>query len=164
MINYILTCLDTTKFKVYSDLEGHEAPNGGTIPTEHCITTLKPDITITDNKAKTFNIFELTVPMEPNIKARHKEKSDKYAHFLSDIKTLKPTLNCFEVGARGYLSPQNHVTLKTLHEYCKPGTKLKRFKENISLLALYSSYDLFNRRKETLWIKPGYLSPPLVDV
>jgi hypothetical protein len=40
----------------------------GTIPTELMITALRPDITILDKKNKTFTIFELTCPLEPNLK------------------------------------------------------------------------------------------------
>ena len=83
MIKYILTCLDTAKYRVLSDLEGYTAPGGGTIPIDVCITTLKPDITVLDVKNNTFNIFELTCPMEPNIKKRNVQK--KYSHFLQDI-------------------------------------------------------------------------------
>ena len=83
MIKYILTCLDTTKYRVFSDLEGFTAPGGGTIPIDVCITILKPDITVLDVKNNTFNIFfELACPMEPNIKKRNVQKTDKYAHFL----------------------------------------------------------------------------------
>ena len=59
IINYILECLDKTKFEVFSDLAGNTTPNGGTIPMNICITPLRPDITILDKKNKTFNIFEL---------------------------------------------------------------------------------------------------------
>ena len=115
VIHYILSCLDTEKFSVYSDLPGHTTPNGGSVPIDICVTPLKPDITILDKKNKTFNIFELTCPLEPNIKTRNQQKTDKYAHFLTDIEVLKPTLNCFEIGSRGYVSPDNHSRLKTLH-------------------------------------------------
>ena len=107
IINYIVNCLDRTKYEVYSDIAGHETATGGTIPVNVCITPFKPDITITDKKTKTFNIFELTCPMEPNIKKRNKEKTEKYSHFLSDIDCYSPTLCCFEVGSRCYISPDN---------------------------------------------------------
>ena len=163
VINYILNCLDTAKFEIFSDLAGHTTATGGTIPVEVCITPLKPDITIIDKKTKTFNIFELTCPLEPNIKKRSNEKSEKYSHFLTDIVSYSPTLTCFEVGSRGYLSPENHTKLKTLHGFCKPGIKMKKFKENISALSLYSSYAIFINRKEPQWISPGYIDPPFMD-
>ena len=163
IINYIVNCLDSDKFEVFSDLAGQTAANGGTIPTQICVTPLKPDITVLDKKNKTFTIFELTCPIEPNIKKRNLEKFNKYSHFLQDIDLYTPKLTCFEVGSRGYLSPDNHSRLKTLHEFCKPGIKIKKFKENISALSLYSSYAMFINRKEPLWFNPGYINPPFMD-
>ena len=163
MINYIISCLDTSKFKVHSDLEGSTTPGGGNNPINVCITALKPDITIYDDKKNTFNTFELTCPMEPNIKKRNTEKTNKYAHFLQDITCHKQTLTCFEVGARGYISPEINLSLKTLHQYCKPEIKLRKFKENISALSIYSSYAIFCNRKEPLWLDPGYLSTPFMN-
>ena len=163
VINYILNCLDSDKFSVFSDLPGHTTPNGGSIPIEICVTPMKPDITILDKRNKTFNIFELTCPLEGNIKIRNQQKTDKYSHFLSDIETYKPSLVCFEIGSRGYISPDNHTRLKTLHTYCKPGIQLKKFKENISSISLYSSYAIFLNRKEPQWFNPGYVNEPFMQ-
>ena len=163
VINYILNCLDNTKFEFYSDLDGHTTVTGGTIPLTVCITPLKPDITIIDKKTKTFNIFELTCPMEPNIKKRNTDKSRKYSHFLTDITCYTPTLTCFEIGSRGYVSPDNQLRLKKIQSFCKPDIKLKKFKENISALSLYSSYAIFVNRKELQWMNPGFLEPPFLD-
>ena len=46
IVNYVVKCLDSSKFTVFSDIEGHEAPGGGTVPPEVTVTNLKPDITI----------------------------------------------------------------------------------------------------------------------
>ena len=147
----------------FSDLAGKTTSNGRTIPINICITTLRPDITVLDKKTKSFNIFELTCPLETNIGKRHSEKTNKYSHFLTDITSLKPTVTCFEIGSRGYVSPDNQARLKTLHSYCKAGLKIRKFKENISALAICSSYAIFNNRKESQWINPGYLNPPFMD-
>jgi hypothetical protein len=82
-----------------------------------------------DKKKKTFNILELTCPMEPNIKKKNSEKFGKYSHFLTDITCYTPTLTCFEIGSRGYVSHDNHAILKTIHSFCKPGIKIKKFKD-----------------------------------
>ena len=87
MINYIVTNVDS-QFRVYSDLEGHTAAGGGSIPPELCVTTLKPDIVILDDKAKTIHLFELTCPSEHNIEQRHTEKSNKYAHFTTQLTSV----------------------------------------------------------------------------
>ena len=63
VINYIVSNVDP-KFTVYSDLPGHTAPGGGSIPPELCVTTQKPDIVILNKHAKTISLFELTCPSE----------------------------------------------------------------------------------------------------
>ena len=109
-------------------------------------------------------MFELTVPAAHNIDARHIEKSNKYAHFLTDMSdNYHCSVTAFEVGNLGFISTRNHNSLYSLHKYLKPGLKLKRFKENISALAVYSSYYVFITRKEQLFCEPPHLNPPFVD-
>ena len=119
---------------------------------------------IQDKKNKFVHLFELSVPIETNgnIDKRHREKSDKYAHFVTDMAGYKCAVTAFEIGSRGYISPRNHTALYTLHKFVKPGVKLSKFKQNISALAVYSSYHIFITRKEALFTEPPYLLPPFV--
>ena len=163
ILSYIADCLDTTKYKSYIDIPNHQTPTGGTVPVDICITPLRPDIVIMDEKKSTIDLFELTCPLEPNIKRRNSEKNNKYAHFITDIEQMKCKVTCFEIGSRGYLSPENQQRLKELHAFCKPSIKLKLFKENISALSIYSSYAIFISRKEPQWIQPPFLKPPFSE-
>jgi hypothetical protein len=114
IVNFIVSKIDTQLYKVYSDTHGLQTTNGGTIPATMTVTALKPDIVIVNEKSKTVEIFELTVPFETNIKARNKFKTDKYAHFATDIKTYKATITAFVVGSRGYLTKENEQRLKKI--------------------------------------------------
>ena len=114
IVNFIVSKIDKKLFKVYSDINGYQTTNGGTIPENMTVTVLKPDIVIVNEKDKVVEIFELTVPFEGNIKARNTQKSNKYAHFATDIKSHKPTITAFEVGAKGYLTSENEETEKDL--------------------------------------------------
>ena len=163
ILAYIASCLDPNKYKCFIDIPGYQTVTAGTIPVEHLVTPLRPDIVIIDEKKKSMHIFELTCPLEPNITKRNSEKSEKYAHFVTDIDQFRTKVTCFEVGSRGYVSPDNHDRLKSLHAFCKPNTKLKLFKENISALAIYSSYAIFISRKEPQWMTPGTLKPPFCE-
>ena len=58
VINYIVTNVDP-KFRVFSDLPGHTASGGGSIPPELGVITLKPDIVILNDQEKTIHLFEL---------------------------------------------------------------------------------------------------------
>ena len=56
LINFIVTNVDPA-FKVYSELPGWEATGGGTIPSELCLTNLKPYVVIIDPVKEKLNIF-----------------------------------------------------------------------------------------------------------
>ena len=161
MVNYIVNSVDE-KYTVYSDLPGHTAPGGGSIPPELCVTAEKSDIVILDNHKKTIHLFELTCPAEKYIDTRNTEKSNKYAHFLTDIKYFKCTVSCFEVSSKGFISSRNHSTLNTLHKFTKPGISKSHFKSNISAISITASHHIFLCRKKPTFLEPPYLLPPLV--
>ena len=95
-----------------------------------------------------------------NIDARHTYKENKYAYLLTDITDYATTVTAFEVGARGFVSRDNRERLKSLHKFCKKNIKLKTFIENISSLAVNSSYYLFLCRKDPVWTDPPPLASP----
>ena len=51
VISYIVNIVDP-KFTVFSDIPGHNAPGGGSIPPELCVTVQKPDIVILNKEKK----------------------------------------------------------------------------------------------------------------
>ena len=159
IVNYILENIDTEKFTVFSDIPGFEAPGGGTIPPQICITSKKPDIVILDEAKKKIHIYEHTCPLTENIEKRHKEKSDKYATFLTDCTGYQCSLTCFEVSSKGYLNTRNHTHLNELYSFSKKTTKRSTFKENISSLAVYGSYQLWLMRSEPGFVAPAFLIP-----
>ena len=147
---------------MYSDLPGHTAPGGGSIPPELCVTSQKPDIVILDKHNKTIHLYELTCPAERNIDTRNFEKTNKYSHFTTDITHLSCKVNCFEVSTKGFLNTRNHSTLNTLHKFVKPTITRSQFKSNISALSLTASYHIFLCKDEPTFLEPPYLLPPLV--
>ena len=152
ILNYISKCLDKDKFKCYIDIPGHQTQGAGTIPQNVLVTNLKPDIVIIDRKDNSVKIFELTVPAEHRIEAANKLKMDKYQHFSSDITNHTATVVPFEVGSHtGYISTQNKKNLHLLHKFCTKNVKFKKFQENLSSIAILSSYYIFNSRNLTTW-------------
>ena len=160
LIRYIVDSVDTDRFTVFSDIPGFQTPNGGSIPASMAITTLKPDVVIVDENSKKVNMFELTVNWESNSEKNNTYKSNKYAHFLSDITTHSPTITPFEVGVRGHISKDNLERIRNLHYHMKKSIKLKTFTNNLSALAINSSFYIFTCRKEPSWSQKDYLSPP----
>jgi hypothetical protein len=143
------------------DLEGQHTEAGGTIPSSLLVTTKKPDIVIVDQKSKSVNIFELTVPGEARLDTAHNLKMESYSHFTTDIRTHTVTVTPFEVGAHtGHINQDNKKRLHTLHTFCTKDVKLKRFKENISALSILSSYYIFNSRNQETWSTPDHILAP----
>ena len=160
VVSYIVNNVDS-KFTVYSDIPGHTAPGGGSIPPELCVTVQKPDIVIIDKQKKEIHLFELTCPCEENIEYWHQEKSKKYAHFITDCTGYKCTVQCFEVSTKGFINTRNHTTLKSLHKFLKPQITLSNFKQNISAISLTASHQIFICRKDPTWTPPPYILPPI---
>ena len=143
--------VDTSKFKVHSDITGYQTSNGGSLPPSLIVTTLKPDIVILDETKKEAFIFELTCPFEQNIHKRHKQKADKYAQFETDIKSYATKVNAFEIGSRGTITPDNLNRLSHIHKYLNKNIRKNTFIKNIRALSTLSSYYIFTARKHTSW-------------
>jgi len=130
------------------------------MPPHIMVTSYRPDIVIISDKQ--MFIFELTVPLEPNIQAANLRKTEKYSHMVTDISDMKVNLIPFEIGSRGYISPENKKNLRTLHKFCLPSTHFSTFTKNLSALAVLSSYYIFINRKTADWdtdtpaLKPLY--------
>ena len=114
VINYIVENIDTKRFSVYSDIEGYQTSNGGSMPLSLTVISLKPDIVILDTVNKKANILELTVHFEHNIEKQHKYKMNKYSHF-SDITSYSVSIMAFEIGSRGLITPSNLKHIKFIH-------------------------------------------------
>ena len=160
ILKYISNCLDRVKFTCYVDIEGCQTPAGGTLPPNLIVSTLRPDIVILDKKKKELNVFELTVPSESRIKISHNLKYQRYQHLISDIGGQTVNIIPFEIGSQtGYISLDNKDHLKKLHKFCQTNIKLKKFKQNISALAVLSSYLIFNSRNHG-WGDMDPILPP----
>ena len=149
ILKYICNSLDTLKCTFNADIPPFSLPGGGTIPPHLCVTPLKPDLVVT--KGGEMHLFELTVPLEPNINSAHIRKSEKYAHFISDIESMRVYVQPFEIGSRGFISPENKTTLKLIHSFCKSTITFTTFIKNISTIAISSSYYIFINRNSTDW-------------
>ena len=161
VLHYIASCLDTAKYDCYVDIPGHQHPNGGTLPPEVAVSTLKPDIVIVDKKKKSVAVFELTCPAEHRIATAHTLKANKYSHFESDNTHMSVTVQPFEIGSHtGYVSTGNKTRLALLHKFCKNPIKLKSFVKNISAICVLGSYYIFNCRNQVLWPEMARILAP----
>ena len=158
----MIQCVDNTKYKIFSDIPGYTTSAGGSIPPNILVTSQKPDIVLISKIAHNkIDIFELTVPFEPNIKKRHEEKSEKYSALERDLTDVgyQADVTAFEIGCRGLIDIDNTASLKKFKKFCKKEINFKKFKENISALSTVSSYYIFTSRKEPSWSDTPFLTP-----
>ena len=73
------------------------------MPPHIMVTSYRPDIVIISDKQ--MFVFELTVPLEPNIQEANLRKTEKYSHMVTDINDMK--VNLIPLGSRGYISPES---------------------------------------------------------
>ena len=59
ILNFIVTNIDKTKFTLYSDINGYQTTNGGTVPVTMAVTEWLPDIVIVKDKEEIVEILEL---------------------------------------------------------------------------------------------------------
>ena len=71
LIKYIVDSVDISKFSVFSDIPGFQTTNGGSLPADMAVTTLKPDVVLLDHKEKTVHLFQLTVNWKSNSKKKN---------------------------------------------------------------------------------------------
>ena len=72
-------------------------------PSPPCDRTETMDLVIIDRMEEKMDVYELTVPLEPNIKNANAQKMNKYEHFITDITTRDVSVYPFEICSRGYI-------------------------------------------------------------
>ena len=144
----------------YSDVLGHQAPHGGTIPPYILVTSLRPDIVVIKEDVREIIIFELTCPWDSNIERSHTYKEEKYAPLVADLsRNYRVFCFSFEVSVRGQVTKANKERLKAFVFRCcsDPKRNFKSLLENCSKASLLSSYSLFSARREPSWSSPAPL-------
>ena len=130
-----------------------------TIPPECVFTDLRPDLCVFLPLQKKLTILELSVPYEPNIDKTHIYKDQKYQSLISDIEQNEYEVEYLpvEIGARGYISKDNNARLKKSHKDCSINMPYKHFINQVSKLAIISSFVVFHSKSEPTWVNPKTL-------
>jgi hypothetical protein len=142
--------------KVFVDLGDHDWQVNSTIPQDILPTAQRPDLVLYWPKLKRIRIFELSVPFETNIEATHTRKINKYASLVSDLqdRDMDVELLAFEVGSRGYISPDNCKRLKKLIKLSNTKQSFKAVRDNLTKIALSTSFSIFCSKFEPSWRDP----------
>lgn len=151
------------KVKVNVDLPGQQS---STIPIHILPCSDRPDLVILYPDEKKLVIVELTVPFETNIESSHNYKINKYCALVNDLTDIgyNCDIHCIEIGSRGFISKENRSRLQSM--LCDISLK-KQFKHvcnNISKLALVTSYAIFKLKDEPQWTDSAYIGIPANDI
>jgi hypothetical protein len=112
VLNHIAGCLKSalvwkSKVELYYDLDGLQAPDGGSIPADVMVQAQRPDLVIIDRSVHgrhRIALVELTCPWDTDAKRAKECKTARYA----DLKTALSnegwdcSLYLIKVGARGH--------------------------------------------------------------
>ena len=159
LITKIKAKYDSSEYRIFCDLPGLMT-GISTIPTSVIVTNSKPDICLVNDTKKEIVLIELTIPFDTNITAAHERKSLKYEHLKNDIedKGYSVDLITLEIGSRGLISKENVTKLqKILKLNSSKSRELKTFQNELSKIALISSYCIFYSKFESSWIEPDLI-------
>ena len=159
IIGLIRPCL-SPGFRLFSDLPGFLAPNGGSIPPHILVTNLKPDIFIVNEATSEVILFELTCPWDANIDRSHMYKEEKYAPLVADLSRRFRTFQfSVKISVRGQISGDNKKRLKAfVYRACtEPKSVFKSLLTTSSKISLLLSFSIFAAQSEPLWVNPPLL-------
>lgn len=106
-IIHVLRSSLSPDFVFFSDMAGHQAPHGGTIPPHVLVTNLRPDIFVLNETSREVVVFELTCPWDSNIARSHSYKEEKYAPLVADLSRLYKVYSfSSEVSVRGQITKE----------------------------------------------------------
>ena len=145
---------------LFSDLDGYQAPHGGTIPPDILVTNFRPDFVILNRNSRRIALLELTCPWDSNVTNAHRYKEEKYASLVADLaRDFKVFHYSVEISVRGQVSKENRSRLKSLaYEFCHESKLVTRSLINYgSKAALLGSFSLFSARNEPSWASPRHI-------
>ena len=135
--------------------------NGGTIPPDILVTSLRPDIALINREEKKIELLELTCSFEKNIEEAYIRKYKKYLSLKTDIEKTGWSVRLvpFEVGSRGQITKRNTDSLIQVFKRNSIKVKHKPLFINLGKVALLCSYSIFQAHCVPMWQDPPLLHP-----
>jgi hypothetical protein len=121
VLNHIAGCLKSvlvgkSMVELYCDLDGVQAPGGGSIPADVMVQAQRPDLVIIDRSVHSRHriaLVELTCPWDTDAKRAEERKTVRYADFKTALSNegWDRSLYLIKVGARGHIikSVKDHL-------------------------------------------------------
>ena len=120
------------------------------IPTEICVTNLRPDLIIVSRKTKQMGIVELTVPNEDRIEVSGEMKRQKYEQIVQDGRQngWRVRVWAVEVGCRGFPAMSMSTMMRDMGIN---GSDRKKAIERIGRVAEEASHSLWKASHYKKW-------------
>ena len=130
-----------------------------TIPINILVTSQRPDLVIANECKKLITILELSIPFELNIESTHELKVNRYSDLVADLEMLGYTVSYypFEIGSRGYISPENVSRFKHFMKSHNIPDKYSLIRDTFCKIALLGSYIIYNSKVDKDWVEPSLI-------
>jgi hypothetical protein len=167
ILKHIAGCLKSalkslSTVEVYCDLEGLQAPSGGSIPASVMAQTHKPHLVILDrldHGRHRISLVDLTCPWDTDADKAWNRKISKYAGLKEALSNERWDCGLYtiKVGARGHISKLvNDSIWSSFQSWVPPGHRsgvmqMVKYASWISLACLFS---IFHARNNPVWITP----------
>jgi hypothetical protein len=161
VLNHIAGCLKSalvgkSMVELYCDLNGLQAPHGGSIPADVMVQSQRPDLIIVDGSVhgrRRIALVELTCPWDTDAKRAEKRKTARYADLKEELSNQG--WNCglylIEAGARSRIDKLVKDRLQLLSWAWVPAGHRSGIGQMISLVCLFA---ILQARKDPVWFSP----------
>jgi hypothetical protein len=167
VLNHIAGCLKSalvgkSTVELYCNLDGRQAPGGGSIPDDVMVQAQRPDLVIVDRSVHgrhRIALVKLTCPWDTDAKRVEERKTARYTDLQEELSNQgwDCSLYLIEVGARGYIVKSVKDRLRLLFRAWVPAghrSGIGQMMKNISRISLVCSFSIFLTCNDTVWFSP----------
>jgi hypothetical protein len=167
VLNHIGGCLKSalvgkSTIELYCNLDGLQAPGGGSVPADIMVQAQRPDLVIFDRSVHgrhRIALVELTCPWDTDAKRAKERKTTRYA----DHKTVLSnegwdcSLYMIEVGARSHILKSVKDRLWSLFRAWVPAGHrmgIGQTMKDVSKISLVCLFSIFQACNDLVWSSP----------
>jgi hypothetical protein len=168
VLNHIAGCLKSllvgkNTVELYCDLDGLQAPGGGSIPADIMVQAQRPDLVIIDQLVHRIALFELTCPSDIDAKRAKECKTARYADLKIALRNegWDCSLYLIKVGAQGHIikSVKDHLRL-LFWAWVPAGHRsgIGQMMKDISRISLVCLFAIFQEHNDHVWFSPSLVT------
>ena len=148
--------------ELYCDLDGLQAPGGGSILADIMLQAQRPDLVIIDRSVYgrfRIALVELTCPWDTDAKRAEEHKTARYADLKDELNNQgwDCGLYLIEVGARGHIVKSVKDRLRSLFRAWLPAghrSGIGQMIKDVSRISLVCLFAIFQACNDPVWFSP----------